>query len=160
MTPYRRVKEGTLTDEIVYLTADEETDYYISQATVPTDAKNKITNDEVIARYNGDNIVVNSKDIHFVDVAPSQIVSITTSCIPFLEHDDATRALMGSNMQRQAIPLLKTEAPIVGTGVEYIAARDSGSTIVCKADGEVEYADSKTITVKTKGGKDVYYLAI
>ena len=159
MTPYRRVKEGTLTDEIVYLTADEETDYYISQATVPTDAKNKITNDEVIARYNGDNIVVNSKDIHFVDVAPSQIVSITTSCIPFLEHDDATRALMGSNMQRQAIPLLKTEAPIVGTGVEYIAARDSGSTIVCKADGEVEYADSKTITVKTKGGKDVYYLA-
>ena len=159
MTPYRKVVNTKLTDEIVYLTADEEADYYISQATININDDNEIVDDEVIARLNGENVIVKKEKIDFVDVAPSQIVSITTSCIPFLDHDDATRALMGSNMQRQAVPLLKTEAPIVGTGVEYIAARDSGSTIVCKADGEVTYADSKTIEVKTAKGKDTYYLA-
>ncbi len=159
MTPYRRVKNFTLTDEIVYLTADEEADYYISQATIEINDNNEIVPEEVIARLNGEHVLTKKELINFVDVAPSQIVSVTTSCIPFLNHDDATRALMGSNMQRQSIPLLKTEAPIVGTGVEYIAARDSGSTIVCKADGEVEYADSKTIIVKNKGGQDVYYLS-
>ena len=159
MTPYRRVKNCKLTEEIVYLTADEETDYYISQATIDVNDDNEIIVDEAIARLNGENVVAKKELINFIDVAPSQIVSITTSCIPFLNHDDATRALMGSNMQRQSVPLLKSEAPIVGTGVEYIAARDSGSTVVCKTDGEVEYADAKKIIVKIKGGQEVYDLA-
>jgi len=159
MTPYRKVVDCKVTDEVVYLTADEEADYYISQATVALNKDNEIVEDKVIARLNGENVIVKKEKINFVDVAPSQIVSITTSCIPFLDHDDATRALMGSNMQRQAVPLLETEAPFIGTGVEYIAARDSGSTVVCKADGVVEYADSKKIIVKNAKDKDVYYLA-
>ena len=159
MTPYRKVVDSKLTDEIVYLTADEEADYYISQATLHINDDNEIVDEKVIARLNGDTVMVSKDKVNFVDVAPNQIVSITTSCIPFLEHDDATRALMGANMQRQAVPLLKAESPIVGTGMEYIAARDSGSTIVCKADGVVEYADSKKILVKTAGGQDTYYLA-
>ena len=159
MTPYRKVKDGIVSDEVVYLTADEENDYYISQATLNIDDNNKIVDEKVIARLNGDTVMVNSNKVNYLDVAPSQIVSITTSCIPFLEHDDATRALMGANMQRQAVPLLKTEAPIVATGVEYIAARDSGASIVAKADGIVEYADSKKIIVKNAKGKDTYYLA-
>ena len=159
MTPYRKVVNAKLTDEIVYLTADEEADYYISQATLKLDKSNKIVDDKVIARLNGDTVMVEKEKVNFVDVAPNQIVSITTSCIPFLEHDDATRALMGANMQRQAVPLLTTEAPIVGTGMEYIAARDSGSVVVCKADGVVEYADGKKIIVKNAKGEDVYHLA-
>ena len=159
MTPYRKVIDSKLTDEIVYLTADEEADYYISQATLELDKNNTIVDDKVIARLNGETVMVEKEKVNFVDVAPNQIVSITTSCIPFLEHDDATRALMGANMQRQAVPLLTTEAPIVGTGMEYIAARDSGSTVVCKADGVVEYADGKQIKVKTAGGEDIYHLA-
>ena len=158
-TPYRKVVDKHITDEVVYLTADEEADYYISQATINIDKDNNILDDEVVARLNGENVKCKSSEVNFIDVSPSQIVSITTSCIPFLDHDDARRALMGSNMQRQAVPLLKTEAPIVGTGVEYIAARDSGSTIVAKADGVVEYADSKKIIVKNAKGKDEYYLA-
>ena len=159
MTPYRKVVDTKLTDEIVYLTADEEADYYISQATLNIDDDNKIVDDKVIARLNGDTVMIEKEKVNFVDVAPNQIVSITTSCIPFLEHDDATRALMGANMQRQAVPLLTTEAPIVGTGMEYIAARDSGSTIICKADGVVEYADGKKIIVKNAKATDTYYLA-
>ncbi len=159
MTPYRKVENCHVTDEIVYLTADEEADYYIGQATIKMDDKNNIIEEEPICRLNGDNVTTKKEDINFIDVAPSQIVSITTSIIPFLDHDDATRALMGSNMQRQAVPLLRTEAPFIGTGVEYIAARDSGSTVVCKADGVVEYVDSKKIIVKTAKDKDVYYLA-
>ena len=158
-TPYRKVVNRHITDDVVYLTADEEDGYYISQATVAVDKDNNITERQVIARLNGENVMVEADKVNFVDVSPSQIVSVTTSCIPFLDHDDAKRALMGSNMQRQAVPLLRTEAPIVGTGVEYIAARDSGSTIVCKADGVVEYADSKKIIVKNAKGKDEYYLA-
>ena len=159
MTPYRKVVDCQVTDEIVYLTADEEADYYIGQATIGMDENNVLNEDYVVCRINGDNVSCKKEKVNFIDVAPSQIVSITTSIIPFLDHDDATRALMGSNMQRQAVPLLKTEAPFIGTGVEYIAARDSGSTIVCKADGVVEYADAKKIEVKTAKGKDVYYLA-
>ena len=159
MTPYRKVENGRVTEEVVYLTADEENDYYISQATTPVDDDNNISENQVIARLNGDTVMVDSKKVNYIDVAPSQVVSITTSCIPFLDHDDATRALMGANMQRQAVPLLKTEAPIVATGVEYIAARDSGSTVVAKADGVVEYADSKKIVVKNAKGKDTYFLA-
>ena len=159
MTPYRKVVDCHVTDEVVYLTADEESDYYISQATIGMDKDNNLTDKEVVARLNGENLIVKKELVNFIDVAPSQVVSITTSCIPFLDHDDAHRALMGSNMQRQAVPLLKSEAPFVGTGVEYIAARDSGSTIVAKADGVVEYADSKKIIVKNAKDKDVYYLA-
>jgi len=159
MTPYRKVVNGKLTDEVEYLTADEEADYYISQATLNINDKNEIVDEKVVARLNGDTVMVEREKVNFVDVAPNQIVSITTSCIPFLEHDDATRALMGANMQRQAVPLLTTESPIVGTGMEYIAARDSGSTIIAKADGVVEYADGKQIKVKNANGEDLYHLA-
>ena len=159
MTPYRKVVDGKVTDEVVYMTADEEADLYISQATVKLDDELRIVEDEILCRYNGDNVMVKRENVNYVDVAPSQIVAITTSCIPFLEYDDANRTLMGANMQRQAVPLLVSEAPIVGTGVEYIAARDSGSTVVCKADGVVEYADGKKIIVKNAKGKDTYYLA-
>ena len=159
MTPYRKVKDGVITSEIVYMTADEERDLYISQAKVNQDDKGNILDDEILVRHNGDNVFIKKELVDYIDVAPSQVVSITTSCIPFLEFDDANRTLMGSNMQRQAVPLLTTEAPIVGTGVEWIAARDSGSTVVCKADGVVEYADGLKIIVKTANNKDTYYLA-
>ena len=159
MTPYKKVVDGRVTDEVIYMTADEEKDYYISQATIAINENNEIVDDEVIARLNGDTVYVDRMHVNYIDVAPSQVVSITTSCIPFLEYDDANRTLMGANMQRQAVPLLETEAPIVGTGVEYIAARDSGSTIVCKADGVVEYADALKIVVKVAKGTDTYNLA-
>ena len=159
MTPYRKVVNSQITDEVCYLTADEELDYIISQSTVGTDKTNKITDEEVNARFRGENILAKPEDVDFIDVSPQQVVSITTSCIPFLEHDDATRALMGANMQRQAMPLIKTEAPLVGTGVEYIAAKDSGVEVIAKNDGVVEYVDAKKIVVKTKDGKDEYKLA-
>jgi len=158
-SPYRKVVDKHVTDEVVYLTADDERDYYLGQATVKVDKDNNIIEDELVCRHNGDTVIVKADKVNFIDVSPSQIVSITSSLIPFLDHDDATRALMGCNMQRQAVPLLRTEAPFIGTGVEYVAARDSGSTIICKEDGVVEYADSKKIIVKTKKDKDVYYLA-
>ena len=159
LTPYRKVVDSVITDEVVYMTADEETDLIISSSTVATDENNKIIEESVTARYRGENIIVKPSKIDYIDVSPQQVVSVTTSCIPFLEHDDATRALMGCNMQRQAVPLLKPEAPFVGTGVEYIAARDSGSTIVAKADGVVTYVDGRKIVVKNKGGEDIYYLS-
>ena len=158
-TPYRKVVNSHLTDEVVYLTADEEEDFYISQATVNVDDDNMITDKTVAGRYRGENVLVSPDKVDYIDVSPQQVVSVTTSLIPFLEHDDATRALMGANMQRQALPLLKTEAPFVGTGAEYIAARDSGSVVVAKADGTVSYADAKKIVVKNAKGEDVYYLA-
>ena len=157
MTPYRRVDHCKLTDDIVYMTADEELDYYISQATVHVE-NGMIQADHVPVRYHGENIIVDKERIDFIDVSPQQVVSVTTSAIPFLEHDDGKRALMGSNMQRQAIPLLTTEAPLVGTGVEAIAARDSGAVVLAKADGIVDYVDARKIIVKTKGGTDTYYL--
>ena len=159
MTPYRKVEDRHITDQVDYLTADQENDYIISQATVNTDEDNNIIDEQVPARYKGDNIITKADRVDYIDVSPQQVVSITTSCIPFLEHDDATRALMGANMQRQSVPLLKTEAPFVGTGVEYIAARDSGAAVLAKADGIVEYVDAKRIVVKNKTGKDTYYLA-
>ena len=158
MAPYRKVVNGVLQDEIEYLTADEELDYVISQATVGMDENGKITDKEVAARFKGENIIAKTEDVNYIDVSAQQIISVTASCIPFLDHDDAHRALMGANMQRQALPLLKAEAPYVGTGVEYMIARDSGATVVAKADGVVEYADGKKIVVQTKGGKDVYTL--
>ena len=158
MTPYRKIENCKLTDEIVYMTADEELDHYISQATIETDENGVIVPDRVPVRYRTENIMIEKEKIDYIDVSPQQVVSITTQGIPFLEHDDGKRALMGANMQRQAIPLLKAEAPLVGTGIEAIAARDSGAVIMAKADGIVDYADGKKIIVKTKGGKDTYYL--
>ena len=159
MTPYRKVVAGKLTDEIVYMTADEELDYHISQATVNLTQDDKFADERVPVRYRGENMIIESKNVDYMDVSSQQVVSITTAGIPFLEHDDGKRALMGSNMQRQAIPLLKPEAPIVGTGIEAISARDSGAVIAAKADGIVDYADANKILVKTKGGIDTYYLS-
>ncbi len=158
MTPYRKVIDGHLTDEIRYMTADEELEYHISQATVKLDDNDNFVDKHVPVRYRGENIMINSKDVDYIDVSSQQVVSITTAGIPFLEHDDGKRALMGSNMQRQAIPLLKCEAPIVGTGIEAISARDSGVVVISKSDGIVDYVDSQKILVKTKGGMDTYYL--
>ena len=159
MTPYRKVVDSQITDEVEYLTADEELDYIISQSTVGTDEDNKIIDEQVNARFRGENILAKPENVDYIDVSPQQVVSVTTSCIPFLEHDDATRALMGANMQRQAMPLIKTEAPFVGTGVEFIAAKDSGVEVVAKHDGIVEYADAKKIVVNTKEGKETYDLS-
>jgi len=157
-TPYRKVKDCKVTDEVVYMTADEEIDHYISQATISVDKNNVINVDRVPVRHQGENIIVEKEKVDYIDVSPQQVVSITTCAIPFLEHDDGKRALMGANMQRQAIPLLKAEAPIVGTGIEAIAARDSGAVILAKADGVVEYVDARKIVIKTVGGKDTYFL--
>ncbi len=158
MTPYRKVIDRKVTDEIVYMTADEELAHYISQATIKLDDDKKIVADRLPVRYKGENIIVEADKIDYVDVSAQQLVSITTQGIPFLEHDDGKRALMGSNMQRQAIPLLKAEAPLVGTGVEAISARDSGAVVVCKGDGVVDYVDAKKIVVKTLNGVDTYSL--
>ena len=158
MTPYRKVENRKLTDQVDYLTASEEQDFYISQATVNVDENNMIIDKTVAGRLNGENVIINADKVDYIDVSPQQVVSITTSLIPFLEHDDATRALMGANMQRQALPLLKTEAPFIGTGVEYVAARDSGAVVCAKADGIVEYVDAKKIVVKNAKAKDIYNL--
>ncbi len=159
MTPYHKVVNCKITDDVHYLTADEELDFIISQSTVETDETNTITSELVNARFRGENILAKPEQVDYIDVSPQQVVSVTTSCIPFLEHDDATRASMGANMQRQAMPLIKTEAPYVGTGVEFIAAKDSGVEVIAKNDGIVEYADAKKVVVKTKEGKDTYKLA-
>ena len=159
MTPYRKVVDCQITDEVVYLTADDELDYIISESTVATDENNKIIAEQVNARLRGENILAKPEEVDYIDVSPQQVVSVTTSCIPFLEHDDATRALMGANMQRQAMPLIKTEAPYVGTGVEFIAAKDSGVEVIAKNDGIVEYVDARKIVVAGKDGKITYTLA-
>ena len=157
-TPYRKVVNKKLTDEVDYLTAGEENEYYISQATVNVNDNMEITDETVAGRYRGENVIIPASQVDYIDVSPQQVVSITTSLIPFLEHDDATRALMGANMQRQALPLLKTEAPYIGTGVEYIAAKDSGAVVVSQADGVVDYVDAKKIVIKNAKGEDVYNL--
>ena len=158
-TPYRKVVNKKLTDKVEYLTANEEQDYYISQATVNVNDDMEITDATVAGRFNGENVIIPAEQVDYIDVSPQQVVSVTTSLIPFLEHDDATRALMGANMQRQALPLLTTEAPYVGTGVEYVAARDSGAVVVSNAEGVVEYVDAKKIVVKNAKGTDTYELS-
>ena len=158
MTPYRKVVNSKVTDDIVYMTADEEFDYYIAPATIKLNDKNEIIDERVTVRYQTDARMTNKEKINFMDVSPQQVISITTSQIPFLEHDDGKRALMGANMQRQAIPLLKSEAPLIGTGIETIAARDSGATILAKADGVVDYVDAKKIIVKNAKATDTYYM--
>lgn len=147
-TPYRKVKDGRVTNSIDYLTADQEDEFIIAQANAPLDEQGRFILDRVKCRHKGEFPVVPPSEVDYMDVAPSQIVSAAAALIPFLEHDDANRALMGSNMQRQAVPLLVPEAPIVGTGMEYKIARDSRSVLLAEDDGIVEYADAKRIIVK------------
>jgi DNA-directed RNA polymerase subunit beta len=147
-TPYRKVKNGKVTEEIDYLSADKEDAFIIAQANEPIDEKGLLSNLKVKARYKGDFPIIAREEVDYMDVATNQIVSSAASLIPFLEHDDANRALMGSNMQRQAVPLLRPEAPLVGTGFEEIVARDSRSMITAEADGIVEYVSADKIIVK------------
>ena len=158
-TPFRVVeKGGKVTDNAVYLSADDEKDHYIAQANVKMDENGYILDEEVVARHNGENVTVTPDMIDFIDVSPKQIVSIAAACIPFLENDDAKRALMGANMQRQALPLLKPETPYVGTGVEARVAKDAGLAVVSCSEGTVEYVDSRQIVVKENKGRRVYDL--
>ncbi|MCM4173180.1 DNA-directed RNA polymerase subunit beta [Arenibacter sp. TNZ] len=148
-TPYRKVDNGTVNiNDFTYLSAEEEEGMKIAQANIPMDENGKITSEKVIAREEGDFPVVDPGEIQYTDVAPNQIASISASLIPFLEHDDANRALMGSNMMRQAVPLLKPESPIVGTGLERQVASDSRVLINAEGDGVIEYVDSQKITIK------------
>lgn len=147
-TPYRVVKKGKVTDEIQYLTAEEEDQAVIAQANAPIDDKGNYVNKYVRCRHQGDFPSVEPPDIQFMDIAPNQIVSPAASLIPFLEHDDANRALMGSNMQRQAVPLLRAEAPLCGTGLEGRVARDSRAVLVAEDEGVVEYVDATKVVIR------------
>ena len=147
-TPYRVVKDGKVLNEIRYLTAIEEEQYTIAQANAPIDASGKFLEPLVSSRKGGDFVAVVPTDVHLMDVSPDQLVSVAAGLIPFLEHDDANRALMGSNMQRQAVPLMRPEMPLVGTGMEGVVARDSGAVIVAKRSGVVESVDASRIVVK------------
>ncbi|HDR06121.1 MAG TPA: DNA-directed RNA polymerase subunit beta, partial [Candidatus Coatesbacteria bacterium] len=149
-TPYRRVADGKVTDDIVYLSADAEENLIVAQANVQVDEEGRIADELVLARYQSEFIRVKPAEVAYMDVSPKQVISISTSLIPFLEHDDANRALMGSNMQRQAVPLMTTEAPLVGTGMEEVAARDSGVLVVARRPGVVAYVSATRIEVETK----------
>ncbi len=158
-TPYRVVKTGRVANDISYLTADVEDEYTIAQANAPIDDKGKFINPLVLSRRRGDFPRVGGEEVEYMDISPKQLVSVSASLIPFLEHDDANRALMGSNMQRQAVPLLFTEAPLVGTGVEWKVAQDSGVCIVARNSGVAEKVTGEEIVVKTdKGDRDIYRL--
>ena len=158
-TPYRKVENGVVQDEIVYLTADEEDNYIIAQANEPFDENGRFVRPRVTARYKDEILTVPAEQVDFMDVSPKQVVSIATALIPFLENDDASRALMGSNMQRQAVPLLRTQAPLVGTGMEYKAAVDSGVVVLAREAGHVTYVSADEIVIKTdKGNEDRYRL--
>jgi len=152
-TPYRKVKNGVVTNEVVYLTADQEDEYNVAPASAQIDDKNKLVGDWVIVRKQGDFPVIPRDQVQLMDVSPKQLVSIAAGLIPFLEHDDANRALMGSNMQRQAVPLLKSEAPIVGTGLEGRTAYDSGAMVTALNAGTVHFVDAATIVVKREEAK-------
>jgi DNA-directed RNA polymerase subunit beta len=157
--PYRVVKNGKVTNEIRYLMADEEERYKIAPATVPLDKDGKIIPKEVEIRTGRENIrVVPREEVDFIEVSPSALGSVSASLIPFLEHDDSNRALMGANMQRQAVPLLKTQAPYVGTGMEAKVARDSGMLVIAEEDGVVSYVDAQKIVVKSGRKEHVYQL--
>ncbi|OFS53335.1 DNA-directed RNA polymerase subunit beta [Staphylococcus sp. HMSC064E03] len=149
-TPYRKVDLDTnsITDQIDYLTADEEDSYVVAQANSRLDENGRFLDDEVVCRFRGNNTVMAKEKMDYMDVSPKQVVSAATACIPFLENDDSNRALMGANMQRQAVPLMNTEAPFVGTGMEHVAARDSGAAITAKYRGRVEHVESKEILVR------------
>ena len=153
-SPYRKVAKGKLTSEVVYLSAMEEGKYTIAQANATIDKNDNLTESLVTCRRNGDFVVSAPENIEFIDVSPKQLVSVATALIPFLENDDANRALMGSNMQRQAVPLVRSEAPLVGTGMEEIVARDSGASIVAQQTGVVEQVDGARIVVRGEAGSD------
>ena len=159
-TPYRVVKGSKVTDEIIYLDAAEEAQYTIAQASEPVDPKTgKFLNDSVLCRSSlGEAVTAAPKDVEFMDVAPAQIVSVATALIPFLEHNDANRALMGANMQRQAVPLMIPQAPLVGTGLEYRAAVDTGDVVLSNTDGTVIDVDAEKIVVEGKGSREEYHL--
>ena len=158
-SPYRKIdkKKKKVTDKVEYLTADVEDNYIIAQATEPLDAKGYFINEKVTARYRENIIEVDRDRVDYMDVSPKQLVSVATAMIPFLENDDANRALMGSNMQRQAVPLLKPDSPIVGTGMEYQAAVDSGVVVVAQEDGIVTSVDGDHVSVRTDEGEDKTY---
>ncbi len=164
-SPYRQVAGGKLTAEVTYLSAMEEGKYIIAQANATIDARDRLTDDLVSCRQAGDFIVTPPENVEYIDVSPKQLVSVAAALIPFLENDDANRALMGSNMQRQAVPLLQPEAPLVGTGMEEVVARDSGVTIVARRSGIVEQVDAHRIVVRateetdlSRSGVDIYNL--
>jgi DNA-directed RNA polymerase subunit beta len=164
-TPYRKVKDGRVTDEVIYLSAMEESRHAVAQANAQMDAKGKFIEDLIICRQAGDVHLVPREKVDFMDVSPKQLVSVAAALIPFLENDDANRALMGSNMQRQAVPLVRAEAPFVGTGMEGVVARDSGASISARRTGIVDQVDATRIVVRatgetdpTKPGVDIYRL--
>ena len=164
-TPYRKVKEGRVTDEVVYLSAMEEGRYSVAQANVQLDAKGKFADDMVICRHAGDVLPLPADKVDYMDVSPKQLVSVAAALIPFLENDDANRALMGSNMQRQAVPLVRAEAPFVGTGMEAVVARDSGAAIAARRAGVIDQIDATRVVIRatedldpTKSGVDIYRL--
>lgn len=158
-TPYRKVIDGKPTDEIEYLTADEEDNYIIAQANEPFDENNGFKHDLVIARHRGDILEVPPDKVDYMDVSPKQLVGVSAAMIPFLENDDANRALMGANMQRQAVPLLRTDAPIIGTGMEYKAAKDSGAVVLARNSGTVIKVSADRILIKNdEGNVDSYKL--
>ncbi len=153
-TPYRLVEDGRVLDEVRYMTAIEEGNFIVAQADRPLDKEGRFIGEMISARKGGDFITVEPSDISYMDVSPNQLVSVAATLIPFLEHDDANRALMGSNMQRQAVPLMRPAVPLVGTGMEAIVARDSGAVVAAKRDGVVETVDASRIVVKCDGAED------
>jgi DNA-directed RNA polymerase subunit beta len=164
-TPYRKVKDGRVTEEVVYLSAMEEGKYYVAQANAVIDARGKFTEDLIVCRHAGDVLALPPDRVDVMDVSPKQLVSVAAALIPFLENDDANRALMGSNMQRQAVPLVRAEAPLVGTGMEDVVARDSGAAIAARRTGVIDQVDATRIVIRatedmdpTKSGVDIYRL--
>lgn len=160
-TPYRRVSWDThkVTDKIDYLTADEEDNYVVAQANSPLNDDGSFVDNVVMARHKDENIEISVDKVDYMDVSPKQVVAVATACIPFLENDDSNRALMGANMQRQAVPLIKPHAPLVGTGIEYKAAHDSGDALIAEHDGTVEYVDAREVRVRREDGSlDTYKL--
>ncbi|PZN14481.1 MAG: DNA-directed RNA polymerase subunit beta [Proteobacteria bacterium] len=164
-SPYRKVVNGKVTDEVVYLSAMEEMRHHVAQANAEVDSEGRLIGDLVTCRYQGDVMLVSPDKVDYIDVSPKQLVSVAAALIPFLENDDANRALMGSNMQRQAVPLIRAEAPLVGTGMEPIVARDSGAAIVARRTGIVDQVDATRIVIRateetdpSKPGVDIYRL--
>src|SRR5689334_9707951 len=153
-SPYRKVREGRVTDEVAYLSAMEEQKYSVAQADTPIDAKGKLSGDLIVCRHAGDVVMLPADRVDYMDVSPKQLVSVAAALIPFLENDDANRALMGSNMQRQAVPLVRSDAPLVGTGMEAVVARDSGAAISARRMGVIDQVDATRIVIRATGETD------
>src|SRR5690606_29956259 len=147
-TPYRRIENGVVTDEVDFLSAIEEGNFVIAQANAELNEENRLSEELVPCRYKNEFTLMPADQVQYMDVAPQQIVSVAAALIPFLEHDDANRALMGSNMQRQAVPTLRADKPLVGTGIERVVAKDSGVTVVAKRGGVIDYVDASRIVIK------------